>query len=107
MKKQRRKEVSNNMFKCSDCKLVSSYDELKKEKKCFEEEYGIKNLFESTNYYIEAHCPGCGSDDIHEAIQCPDCEEWFLIEELEHIESEEKSVCKDCLKSYEIGNEDE
>lgn len=83
------------MFKCRDCKAVTEYEYLKEQKGCFEEDYGVAILFESKTKYSKKVCPECGSEEIEEAIQCWDCQEYFLESELNYNQ-DNNLVCKDC-----------
>ena len=92
------------MIECKDCHNRYFEGELKTKEICFEQEYGVSDLFDSrTIVHIEV-CPNCGSRDLIDLEQCDCCEEWF--EELHDTEGLTNGnigyVCDQCFKDNEV-----
>ncbi len=83
------------MFKCRECGMTTEREYLKEVKGDFESDYGVGNLFDSRTSYTKHICPECGSEEIEEAIQCWDCQEWFLKDELDY-NIDNNLVCPNC-----------
>jgi hypothetical protein len=91
------------VYRCNNC--GGKFEEPTEKRICFEQEYGVANLFESRNYTNIHVCPCCGDNDIHELEQCAVCGEWF--DELEDtvglVNGGIGYVCEQCYKDCEIG----
>lgn len=88
------------MVKCEECHNCYDEEDLKQKTICFEEEFGVSDLFNTrTNTKVDC-CPNCGSINLTELEQCDCCEEWF--EELNDTEGLVNGnigyVCDQCLK---------
>ena len=88
------------MYKCNNCR--SEFEEAAEKRICFEQEYGVANLFSSRSYTNIYVCPCCGDEDIHELEQCSVCEEWFDETDLTDTEGLINGgigyVCPQCYK---------
>jgi DNA-directed RNA polymerase subunit RPC12/RpoP len=73
------KERKLIMYKCRDCGKV------------FEnaEEKGTRG-----EYLPECTCPHCGSEDYDKAIECEECGEYYLADDLT------EGVCPECIKGF-------
>ncbi len=63
------------MHKCEECERT--FEEPKWKTICFEQEYGVSNLFESRTYTTVQVCPYCGETSIIE-IDEEDIESDFI-----------------------------
>ncbi|MEI3530648.1 MAG: hypothetical protein V8Q75_06305 [Bacilli bacterium] len=52
------------MYRCCNCR--SEFEETDSKRICFEQEYGIANLFDTRTYTNIQVCPNCKDDDIEE-----------------------------------------
>ena len=52
------------MYKCEVC--GKEFEEPKWKRICFEQEYGVSNLFDSRTYTNVQVCPHCGESEIEE-----------------------------------------
>jgi DNA-directed RNA polymerase subunit RPC12/RpoP len=60
------------MYKCWNCGL--RFEEPDYEDVCWEELYGVGDMFERKTYGRLATCPHCGSDEIEEGYEGEDDE---------------------------------
>lgn len=52
------------MYKCNNCD--ATFEEPEWKRICFEQEYGVANLFETRTYTNIQVCPCCKEDEIEE-----------------------------------------
>ena len=92
------------MLKCRNCDRIFENDEVKFKRVCFEQEFGVSDLFDSRTYTNIEVCPYCEDKDIIELEQCDCCEEWF--EELYDTEGLINGgigfICEQCFKDNEV-----
>jgi hypothetical protein len=95
------------MYYCKKCDKAFSVEDLKTEKRCFETEYAVGNLFQSRHYYLVYLCPECNSeDDLVEAEKCDVCGEYFpddyLTDTTEYSHGGVGYACDDCIVNGEM-----
>lgn len=59
------------MYRCNNCN--AKFEEPTMKRICFEQEYGVANLFDSRHYTNIEVCPSCEDGDIEELEQCERC----------------------------------
>lgn len=88
------------MLKCRSCNRIFEDDEVNVKRVCFEQEFGVSDLFDSRTYINIEVCPYCNDKDIIELEKCDCCEEYF--EELYDTEGLINGsigfVCEQCFK---------
>jgi len=93
------------MYYCKNC--YEEFEEPKYEKECFEDFYGVGNLFHDRHYFEKSLCPYCGEDDFEEMKKCDVCEEWTkeddLIDTDGLVGGGTGYVCPQCARDCEIG----
>lgn len=70
------------MFRCCECGIIFDKEDVSYKQICFEDEYGVSNLFQSKNYTTIQVCPNCVSKELEELERCDICEQWYSEEEL-------------------------
>lgn len=81
------------MYRCCDCYEV------------FDEPTMIQDIVTTDPYPMGpmiGTCPYCGSDDYEEVQECPDCNEYHLMDEMVYVELEDGTsieVCPDCYEA--------
>ena len=93
------------MYYCEYCEAVRSASELKTERKCFETEFGVSNLFPDSHYYTDYKCPVCGGEVV-DAMQCEMCGEWLpedlLTDTTEYINGGVGYCCEGCIQDADM-----
>lgn len=88
------------MVKCEECHNWYDEEDLKQKTICFEEEFGVSDLFNTRTKTKVDCCPNCGSISLTELEQCDCCGEWF--EELNDtsglVNGDIGYICDQCLK---------
>ncbi len=91
------------MWICNECN--HRFEEPKRKRICFEAEYGVASLFDSSHYTDVMVCESCGSRDIDELVECRNCGELVREEDLfdtdQIVNGGIGLVCRQCFRDME------
>ena len=95
------------MYYCKHCQELISGEDLETKEICFEQEFGVDNLFQDRHYHTIYMCPYChDNEDLEEAMKCDICEEYYSQDDLtdttEYINGGVGYCCEGCMQDADM-----